>query len=524
MAADLRVATDSATQCGFHMSILGKSLRRLVGGTPSSPPVSVPRQADPAGQNGKYQYALVACARWEETTIQEWVEYHKSIGFSHIYLYSNDDDPAALFRAVAPYVYGTDPFVTFLHWPRHGQQIEIYLHFLKTLKHETIWFGFLDIDEFFVLKGVDNIGRFMRDYETRTDCLYFNWVIYGNSDKIRREDAPTLTSYLRRSAEPDAHTKMLCRAACIDAAVVEQGHAEHRGAFHHFMDNYQLPSMRFCDVLHGSTAGYGAHFPESAMPFVTRDGFAKGVLDRAYIAHFQFRSEEDFLRRWRRGGFGQDEMWRQAFDSGAHKAILAPRNQVYDPYLAAWWHRHTANAMRVGVSRADNTPSRPNIALHKPSWQSSVFRPAAEEPMPSRTAGGGNNGVRTGLYGFHTAEEIRPWWIVDLLETYKIEAIHIYNRRDGLNLVARASQLDVLASADGINWNTLWTNPADKPFGLDGAPLVVRPPPYMDCRFILLRLRGAGYLHLDEVEAYGAVVDRPILLHPPDQGPVIPTE
>ena len=65
-----------------------------------------------------------------------------------------------LFRAVAPYAYGADPFITFQYWPAVGQQIEIYLHFLKTFKHETEWFSFLDIDEFFVLKGVDNIAAF----------------------------------------------------------------------------------------------------------------------------------------------------------------------------------------------------------------------------------------------------------------------------------------------------------------------------------------------------------------------------
>jgi hypothetical protein len=125
----------------------------------------------------KHKFSLVACARWEETEIQEWIEYHRSIGFDHIYLYSNDDDPAILFRAIVPYAYGPDPFVTFRHWPRVGAQPAIYLDFLKTYRSETEWFSFLDVDEFFVLKGINNIGRFMRDYETSVDCLYFNWVI-----------------------------------------------------------------------------------------------------------------------------------------------------------------------------------------------------------------------------------------------------------------------------------------------------------------------------------------------------------
>lgn len=117
--------------------------------------------------------------------MRAWVKYHKSVGFSHIYLYSSDDDPTALFRVVVRYTYVDGLFVTFLHWPLVGQQIEIYLHFLKTFKRGPKWYSFLDIDEFFVLKDVDDMNRFMRDYKSHVGCLYFNLLQYGNSDKVR---------------------------------------------------------------------------------------------------------------------------------------------------------------------------------------------------------------------------------------------------------------------------------------------------------------------------------------------------
>jgi hypothetical protein len=317
---------------------------------------------------------------------------------------------------------------------------------------------------------------------------------------------------------------LLCRSASIDAAAIEQGHNGGLGAFHHFLDNYKLPGVRYFDVLLGSTEGYASNFPESMVPFVSRDGFAEGVLKRGYIAHFQFRSEADFLRRWHRGGFGQDEMWRSVFESGAHKGLLAHRNQVYDTYLATYWLCHTANAMRVGVIEPDNAAPGENVALNKPSWQSSVYPSDPTEPPLSRTAGGGNNGMRTGTYGFHTNHEMRPWWIVDLLKPFRVAAIHIYNRRDDPAVSGRANQLDVLGSADGVNWNTLWSNPGQASFGLDGAPLVVTPPSYLHCRFVLLRLREIGCLHLDEVEVYGSAIERPIPVELPEGGPIIGNE
>src|ERR1700761_6521317 len=184
----------------------------------------------------RHRFSLVACARWEEKHIQEWVEYHKSIGFEHVYLYSNDDDPEPLFSAIAPWAYGPDPFVTFRHWPEAGAQVDIYMDFLSTFRHQTEWFAFLDIDEFLVLKRSNNVAAFMRDYESSVDCLYFNWLPYGHNAKLRRDDQPTLLSHPRRARRIDTHTKMLCRSAAVDPDLIRR--SQGRGAWWHFLDNF----------------------------------------------------------------------------------------------------------------------------------------------------------------------------------------------------------------------------------------------------------------------------------------------
>jgi hypothetical protein len=134
----------------------------------------------------KHRFSLVACARWEEMQIQKWVEYHKPIGFDH-----------------------ADPFATCRHY---GEQANIYLHFLDTFRQETEWFSFLRIDEFLGLKRVNNIAAFMRDDEAGIDCLYFNSLVYGNSNKIRSDDRRALTPACGARGL-NAHTKMICRPA-----------------------------------------------------------------------------------------------------------------------------------------------------------------------------------------------------------------------------------------------------------------------------------------------------------------------
>jgi hypothetical protein len=381
--------------------------------------------------------------------------------------------------------------------------MEIYFHFLNTFKQQTEWFAFLDIDEFLVLKNINNIAIFMQEYESRADCLYFNWLIYGHSGKLRREPGYTLTSYLRRAARIDVHTKMICRSAAIDPASVRAGYIQGRGAFHHFMDNYELPGVRCMDVLHAPTDGYSADFPASADVFAGRDGFSNAAIERAYIAHFQFRSEEDFLRRWRRGGFDNGEQWRQLYEAGAHRAILDVNNAIYDSYLADYWWHHTAPALRIQVDSPFGSPPFTNVAANKPAFQSSIYQPSEAEPPGSRVSGGGNNGRRTGTYGFHTEREQQPWWCVDLLAPHRIGEIHIYNRSDSAVVARRAADLEVMASHDTDHWTTLLARASSEPFGLDGTPLVISVTSAEPYRFILVRLPGTGFLHLDEVEVYG---------------------
>jgi hypothetical protein len=307
----------------------------------------------------KHRYALVACARWEEDAIEEWLDYHRSIGFDHVYLYSNDDDPTALLAAVSRHVRGRTPFVTFRHWPRVGDQVPIYLDFLDEFKQETDWYSFLDVDEFFVLKNKNNVHAFMQEYEDDVDCLYFNWVLYGHDGNVQRPSGSTLLTHRRRAAGPDVHTKMLCRSAAISAMEVRRKAKSGHGAFWHFFDNYALEGVRCRDVLHHPTDGYSARFPQTAEPFVARPNYADDVLNRGYVAHYQFKSEDDFLRRWRRGGFvAIGERWRSLYETGQYKKILDERNAVSDDYLAEYWISHTAKT----ASAVDDQPDEAAVS------------------------------------------------------------------------------------------------------------------------------------------------------------------
>jgi FkbM family methyltransferase len=135
-----------------------------------------------------------------------------------------------------------------------------------------------------------------------------------------------------------------------------------------------------------------------------------------------------------------------------------------------------------------------NLALHKPAWQSSLSPWSTPEG-----AGGGNNGVRTGGFGFHTNLEIDAWWQVDLVEAHRIREIRLYNRIDVAS--ERANRLAIFLSVDGMRWSKIHDQAGRRFGGVDGRPLRVFPR-HTTARFVRLQLDDTQYFHLDEVEIY----------------------
>ncbi|MBM4020068.1 MAG: discoidin domain-containing protein, partial [Planctomycetes bacterium] len=118
-------------------------------------------------------------------------------------------------------------------------------------------------------------------------------------------------------------------------------------------------------------------------------------------------------------------------------------------------------------------------------------------------AAGACDGTKDGKWGFHTENEREPWWQVDLGDVQPLERILIFNRCDN-GMAGRAARLILLLSDDGKTWRRAYQHDG-KVFGgtTEGKPLAV-PLDGAAARFVRVQLAGSGYLHLDEVEVYGA--------------------
>ena len=134
----------------------------------------------------KYDLACAAIFQDEARFLKEWIEFHKTIGVKHFYLYNNlsNDD---YFSVLAPYVASKE--VELIEWPFPSNTIEewnpiqcrAYMDAITRSLGKAKWVAFIDTDEFIVLKKGQNLAHLLKNYEDY-GALSLNWQIFGHSN------------------------------------------------------------------------------------------------------------------------------------------------------------------------------------------------------------------------------------------------------------------------------------------------------------------------------------------------------
>ena len=149
------------------------------------------------------------------------------------------------------------------------------------------------------------------------------------------------------------------------------------------------------------------------------------------------------------------------------------------------------------------TPSLP-VSRGKPARASSVS-PWSWTSDPLLEASAANDGLLSGVCGFHTAKEVNPWWEVDLGTAHRLGGFAIYNRLDQRE---RFTDFDVLVSLDGRSWKGAFARRDSRLFGgADGDPFRCDFDAAIEARYVRVQLVGFNYLHLDQVEIFCAPLE-----------------
>lgn len=442
-----------------------------------------------------FDYAIVTTARWETDSIVEWLLYHRSIGFGHVYVYCNDDEPLALYEVLLPFTDGPAPFVTFVHFGLLGLQRQMLLHCLRTYRHETRWLAFLDVDEFLLLRDAGDIRTFMTTMPPDTDCVYFNWIFFGTSGFVTRPNGSTLQQYKRRQAVVHPLTKVLLRTALVTDAWLATNPIHN--FWHEIGDT--LGPIAIYNVLGEPCNSYYHGFPEAAQQSLSGPR-GPAILGRAVVHHYTLKSEADFKRRVERGTKGEfpnQIIWTQVVERGEAQAFLDATNEVEDTTLAEYWQRHLARGWQRSLIAA---PPGPNLALNRPALQSSVSEWSHGDAATDATRV--TNGTISSRPQCHTAHEDAPWWQVDLGGTLPVMEVRIFNRLDSGQ--DRLSRFALSVSQDGVQWRVVQRKDDNRIVGgADGNPHIWRTAPPDPARFVRITLLGRNFLTLDQVEVYG---------------------
>ena len=144
--------------------------------------------------------ALVCIAKNEDIYIQEWVDYHKKLGFDDIIIYQNN------WRCQL-----NDPNVIKIEFDGVNMQTTAYSHFINHNLENYQWAAFFDVDEFLVLKKHKNIKEFISDY-INYNSIGINWVLFGDNNlNYNPEEHSVLKRFTKRQKSINPHIKSIVK-------------------------------------------------------------------------------------------------------------------------------------------------------------------------------------------------------------------------------------------------------------------------------------------------------------------------
>lgn len=162
--------------------------------------------------------AVCACARDEGQYIEEWIDYHLDLGFGKIIIYDNNPPgDNSLPEQLARYV--SDSRVEIVDYRgRVNFQVKAYNDCLKRHRKDLDWIAFIDVDEFITFSDrCMTAGQYLEEaVDKKADVIYINWLLFGDSGKVRKEPGGVLERFTVPARVPDyenCHIKSIVRTS-----------------------------------------------------------------------------------------------------------------------------------------------------------------------------------------------------------------------------------------------------------------------------------------------------------------------
>lgn len=268
-------------------------------------------------------FCLLASARNEGPYLLDWLSYHLSIGFEHVFLYTNDntDGSDALLAHLARH--GIITWVRNTRGEKLGVQEKAYAHALTVLPDilDYRWTAVLDLDEYFCAAPAifDNVAGFMAMHEAQpVDAVALSWLMFASRIGEPYADAPVSQRFAWRTNDVNAHVKSIFRTR----------------AFCHSQPHYPYPTMSASFNYRSQDGGFH-HHPgvQDRIPAFS----ANPAAEQGWVNHYFLRTAPEALWKLARGNAawieGEEERERPVFAEFVTRTFLdlaRPENLVED--------------------------------------------------------------------------------------------------------------------------------------------------------------------------------------------------
>lgn len=137
---------------------------------------------------------ICAIAKNENAYLYEWAAYHLSLGFSHIYVYDNNDVDGERVDDVFANTEIASKISVFDVRGKRFVQKKVYNEFYAKACFD--WCAFIDIDEFITLKKHKSILEYLSS-KSSWDSVHLNWKCYGDGGKIKYERDSVMSRFIK---------------------------------------------------------------------------------------------------------------------------------------------------------------------------------------------------------------------------------------------------------------------------------------------------------------------------------------
>jgi Glycosyl transferase family 2 len=224
---------------------------------------------------GSDKAAICAIVMNENLYIQEWVDYHLSIGFDLIRIYDNSRSNNLL-----NWYKNQSQHIEMEHFPGQNKQRRSYKICSMELRErrQYKWIAYIDVDEFIVLRKHDNIVTFLNEYLT-SGALALSWMMVGSSGNKIYEPYPVTRRFQYLVGNTTVNL-IKCIALVDDLQI----HPKYNGFLVHYPSLKEKKKIR-------DTSGNIIDPPTNPL----------GLCDVACIFHYHTKSDEEYYQKRQRG-------------------------------------------------------------------------------------------------------------------------------------------------------------------------------------------------------------------------------